>query len=421
MVGFAHRDNQLCVDGIPLADIANEFGTPLYVYSAAAIKASYEKFENSISGLNGQIYFAAKANSNLAVLRLLAKLGAGCDIVSGGEMERAITAGIPADKIIFSGVGKTEQEILMALERGIGQINAESSAEVDVILRIAQETNLSCRLALRVNPDVSTDTHAKIATGSKSTKFGISAEEALPLYRRIAASGIVEMGGFAVHIGSQIMSFESFATAWQHLLSMAEQLRGEGLQVPVLDLGGGIGIDYKTGIAANVDAFGALVKQVFMSYDYKLGFEPGRFITAEAGCLISRVIYTKDADGRQIIVTDGAMNDFIRPTLYDAYHRIEPVNPIILRDTPVIESDVVGPICETGDYFAKMRQLPHMAGGDLLAIMSAGAYGAVMRSAYNTRPPAPEVLVIEGNAYLVSTRQTIQDLMALDHIPEILA
>jgi len=417
MAGFTREQGRLHVDGIALDDLADQFGTPLYVYSADAITTAFTCFRDAVAGADSHIHFALKANSNLAVLRLLARLGAGADIVSGGEIQRAIAAGIAPEKIIFSGVGKTDDELLAAFEAGVGQINAESSAEVDAIIRLAEAHGHHCRVALRVNPDVDAKTHAKIATGKSDTKFGISMADCPALYRRMAASAAITPAGLAVHIGSQIMTLEPFENAWVNLLDLAESLRGEGLDVPGLDLGGGLGVDYTTGQPADINGFGALITRLFGNRQYRLGFEPGRWIIAEAGALLTKVIYTKKAPSKQFAIVDGAMNDLIRPTLYDAYHRIESVVDL---NTPQELVDIVGPVCETGDYLGLNRMMPSLASGDLLAVMSAGAYGAVMRSSYNTRPPAAEVLVMNGNAHLVSPRQSVADLMALDVIPDAL-
>ena len=417
MSGFDRINGDLCVDGIRLSDLAKEYGTPLYVYSAAAITDAYHQFRDAVSGADSHIHFALKANSNMAVLKLLANLGAGADIVSGGEMQRALSAGIAPENIIFSGVGKTDAELLAAMEAGIGQINAESPAEVDAIIRLGQAHGMTCRVALRVNPDVDAKTHAKIATGKSDTKFGISMESCTALYQHMAESDVITPAGLAVHIGSQIMTLEPFENAWHNLVDLAQDLREGGFDVPGLDLGGGLGVDYKTGQAGDVTAFGALVTRLFGNRQFSLGFEPGRWITAEAGTLLTQVIYTKDAPSKQFVIVDGAMNDLIRPTLYEAYHRIEPVAD---HGQPSITADIVGPVCETGDYLGLNRQMPPLQQGDLLAVMSAGAYGAVMRSSYNTRPPAAEVMVIDGEAHLVSSRQSVADLLALDQIPSVL-
>ena len=415
MAGFERIDGHLSVDGLKLDDIAAEFGTPLYVYSADAIRHAYDRFAQAVSGADSHVHFALKANSNMAVLRLLAKLGAGADIVSGGEMMRALAAGFPAEKIIFSGVGKTDGEITDALNEGVGQINAESPQEVLRILSVAEGLGKVARIALRVNPDVEAGTHAKIATGKSDTKFGISMDDCAEVYRMISDHPHGETAGLAVHIGSQIMSLEPFENAWTHLLDLVEALRADGMAVPSLDLGGGLGVDYTTGESADLDGFGQLVTRLFGNRKLSLGFEPGRFIVAEAGALVTRVIYTKDGEDKVFTIVDGAMNDLIRPTLYEAYHRIEPVGP---TSGTMVKTDIVGPVCETGDYLGLGRDMPKMTSGDLVAVMSAGAYGAVMRSSYNTRPPAAEVLVMDGKAHLVSVKQSVQDLIDQDIIPE---
>lgn len=417
MTGFSRINGTLEVDGISLEDIAARFGTPLYIYSAAAIRASYTRFTDALAGTKSRVHFAVKSNSNLAILRLLGRLGAGADIVSGGEMQRALKAGIAPEAIIFSGVGKSDEEITSALEAGIGQINAESEAEVRRILFLAQSCGKKSRLALRINPDVDASTHAKISTGKSDTKFGINRESALALYRDIAESGVMEPGGLAVHIGSQIMTLTPFRDAWTTLLDMAKELEAEGLPVPQLDLGGGIGIDYQTGTPADIEAFGDLVRSVFGNQPYHLGFEPGRFLTAESGILLTETLYTKSSPDKRFIIVDAAMNDLIRPTLYEAYHRIETVADKGKATGP---ADIVGPVCETGDYLGLDLMMPEVGKGDLLAVFSAGAYGAVMRSAYNTRPPAAEVLVLDGDVYPVSVPQRVEDLLALDCIPSVL-
>lgn len=404
-------------DGVAVNDIAAEFGTPLYIYSAAGITGNFNRFKQAVSGVKSDIHFALKANSNLAVLRLLAGLGAGADIVSVGEMQRALAAGIPPEKIIFSGVGKTEAELHAGITARLGQINAESEAEVETIIRIASELGIKPKLALRVNPDVDAKTHAKITTGKSDTKFGISVKSCPKLYRRIAESDAVEPAGLAVHLGSQIMSLEPFEEAWGHLLNLVDDLQGSGFDVPMLDLGGGIGIDYATGTPADLEGFGALALRMFGSRNLTLGFEPGRLITAEAGVLAVKVIAVKDNGTKKFIIVDGAMNDLIRPTLYDAYHRIEAASDL---GGDAITADIVGPVCESGDFLGLERRLPNVSAGDVLAVHSAGAYGAVMRSSYNTRPPAPEVLVLNGTPHLVSRQQSVDDLLALDIIPKVL-
>ena len=424
MSGFAYKDGVLTVDGIDLTAIAAEWGTPTYIYSAAAIEERYRHFRDNVVPPSGKVHFAIKSNSNLAVLRLLARLGAGADIVSHGEMKRALAVGFNPADIVFSGVGKTDADILAAFAANIGQINAESEAEVERILALAADAHtreagaVSCRLALRINPDVTTDTHEKISTGHGETKFGVALADVPRLYRRIAESSVIAAGGLAVHIGSQIMETGPFEDAWLVMRTLADELIASGFDVPVLDLGGGLGVDYATGEHADAAALGRVVSNLFGNRSYQVGFEPGRYLTAHAGVLLTEVIYTKPAQGKVFMIVDGAMNDLIRPTLYEAFHPIAPVRP---RPGDDVMTDVVGPVCETGDYFARDRMMPPAEAGDLVAVMSAGAYGAVMRSAYNTRPPAAEVMVIGGQAHLISTRQSVEDLLALDSIPDVLA
>ena len=291
------------------------------------------------------------------------------------------------------------------MNEGVGQINAESPQEVLRILSVAESLGKVARIALRVNPDVEAGTHAKIATGKSDTKFGIAMDDCAEVYRMISDHPHGETAGLAVHIGSQIMSLEPFENAWTHLLDLVEALRADGMTVPSLDLGGGLGVDYATGESADLDGFGQLVTRLFGNRKLSLGFEPGRFIVAEAGALVTRVIYTKDGEDKVFTIVDGAMNDLIRPTLYEAYHRIE-LGP---TSGEMVKTDIVGPVCETGDYLGLGRDMPEMSSGDLVAVMSAGAYGAVMRSSYNARPPAAEVLVMDGNAHLVSVKQSVPE------------
>ena len=415
-----NKNGELAVDDLLLSDIGDQFGTPLYVYSANAIIESYNNFQNAIKGVNGQIHFAVKANSNLAILRLLADLGSGADIVSIGEMHRALRAGIAPEKIIFSGVGKTDADIKEAIELRVGQINAESPAEIDAIVRVSNAIEKGCRVALRLNLDVEAKTHKKMATGSHDTKFGMTNTESswAALYDQIKSSEYLEQGGLAIHIGSQIMDFDGYDTAWRRLKGLGEFLRKKGYAVPSLDLGGGFGIDYRTGKTINLARLSSLLEDIFGDDSFALGFEPGRFLVAEAGALLTKVIYTKISYDKNYVIVDGAMNDLIRPTLYDAYHRIEAV-----KSPPenMFGADIVGPICETGDFFGHNRELAEVSSGDYLAVLSAGAYGAVMRSSYNTRPPAAEVLVLNGKAHRISKRITYRGLLNQDIIPPVLA
>ena len=418
MSAFA-RDNQgrLCAGGMPLGDIATSHGSPLYVYSGDGIRDDYRRFAAAVAPVDGSVHFALKANSALGVIGLLARHGAGADIVSGGEMARALAAGIPAEKIVFSGVGKSAEEISAALDAGIGQINAESPQEVEAISQIAAARSVQAPVALRVNVDVAPKTHAKISTGQRSTKFGVSTSqnEAADLYRKMAADPHIRPAGLAVHIGSQILELDPFERAYSALLSFGTVLRDEGLEVPVLDLGGGIGVDYQDGTPTDFTAYGELVSRLFAGSGFRLGFEPGRSIVANNGVLLTRVIYVKDGDNKRFAIVDAAMNDLLRPTLYEAHHDIRPVGP---EGAIKGLADIVGPVCETGDYLGLDRMMPSLAAGDCLAVMSAGAYGAVMASSYNTRPPAGEVMVLDGEVHILRRRRDVAELFAEEIIPD---
>ena len=418
MSAFARDDQgRLCAGGMPLGDIAASHGSPLYVYSGDGIRDDYRRFAAAVAPVDGSVHFALKANSALGVIGLLARHGAGADIVSGGEMARALAAGIPAEKIVFSGVGKSAEEIGAALDAGIGQINAESPQEVEAISQIAAARGVQAPVALRVNVDVAPKTHAKISTGQRSTKFGVSTSqnEAADLYRKMAADPHIQLAGLAVHIGSQILELDPFERAYSALLSFGTALRDEGLEVPVLDLGGGIGVDYQDGTPTDFTAYGELVSRLFADSGFRLGFEPGRSIVANNGVLLTRVIYVKDGDNKRFAIVDAAMNDLLRPTLYEAHHDIRPVGPEGAIEGP---ADIVGPVCETGDYLGLDRMMPSLAAGDCLAVMSAGAYGAVMASSYNTRPPAGEVMVLDGEVHILRRRRDVAELLAEEIIPD---
>ena len=418
MSAFARDDQgRLCAGGMPLGDIAASHGSPLYVYSGNGILDDYRHFAAAVAPVDGSVHFALKANSALGVIGLLAQHGAGADIVSGGEMARALAAGIPAEKIVFSGVGKSAEEIGAALDAGIGQINAESPQEVEAISQIAAARGVQAPVALRVNVDVAPKTNAKISTGQRSTKFGVSTSqnEAAGLYRKMAADPHIRPAGLAVHIGSQIMELDPFERAYSALLSFGTVLRDEGLEVPVLDLGGGIGVDYQDGTPTDFTAYGELVSRLFAGSGFQLGFEPGRSIVANNGVLLTRVIYVKDGDNKRFAIVDAAMNDLLRPTLYEAHHDIRPVGPEGAIEGP---ADIVGPVCETGDYLGLDRMMPSLAAGDCLAVMSAGAYGAVMASSYNTRPPAGEVMVLDGEVHILRRRRDVAELLAEEIIPD---
>ena len=424
MIGFSRDEaGRLLVDGLDVAQIAEEFGTPSYIYSGDGFIQHFQQFSQAVTPEDApyetHIHYAVKANSALAILSLLAKQGAGADIVSGGEMQRALAAGIPAAKIVFSGVGKSASEIQAALDVGIGQINAESPAELELIAAIAEASGKTAPVALRVNVNVDPGSHEKISTGQRSTKFGISTAdgEAERLYKWVCEQPHLTARGLAVHIGSQLTNLAPFEQAYQALLELADKLRDAGYPVPNLDLGGGLGVDYHLQQKPDFAAYGQMIQRIFANRGYHLGFEPGRSIAADQGILVTRTLYLKAGADKQFIITDGAMNDLIRPTLYEAHHEVAPViaDKAVASDAPL--SDIVGPVCETGDYLARGRKLPPVAANDLLAVFSAGAYGAVMMSCYNTRPEAAEILVYQGKAHLIRPRRSVADLLAMEDNP----
>ncbi|MGE3303830.1 MAG: diaminopimelate decarboxylase, partial [Hyphomonadaceae bacterium] len=379
---FDYRDGVLHCEGVSLADIAARHGTPAYVYSRATIERHYDVFKAAFAPRTVLIAYAVKANSNLAVLAALAARGAGADTVSAGEIVRALKAGVPPERIIFSGVGKTESEIEFACANAIHQINVESIAELDMVEAVARRAHARPGVAIRVNPAIGAGAHGKISTGGEDAKFGVSPQDALALYARAARSSHLKAQGLAVHIGSQIRDLSPLAEAFGVVRRMAEQLRGEGMGVERLDLGGGLGVPYFNEPDPPPPAeYAAMVERAFAGMDIDLAFEPGRLIVANAGILLSRVIRVQTRAAAPILVVDAAMNDLIRPAMYDAYHDIQPVREAD-RGAARAAMDVVGPICETGDTFARARPLPPLAAGDLVAFMTAGAYGSVMSSTY---------------------------------------
>ena len=413
---FRDAQHHLTIDGVPLDRLMTEFGSPIYIYSGAGLQRAFTAFQTAVAPVSGKLHFALKANSALGVIALLARCGAGADIVSAGELARALAAGIAAGDIVFSGVGKSAADIRAALTAGIGQINAESPGEVAQISAVAAAMGVVAPVALRVNVDVDAGTHAKISTGQRDTKFGISTDqrEAATLYAELAADPHIKPMGLAVHIGSQICDLAPFERAYTALLDVANGLRAEGLEVPCLDLGGGVGVDYQQASDTDFSAYGALVTRLFKDSGFHLGFEPGRAITANNGALLTEVIYVKAGDNKRFVIVDAAMNDLLRPTLYEAHHPIVTLAP----PQPAIgKADIVGPVCETGDYLGLDRDMPELRAGDRLAVLSAGAYGAVMASAYNTRPPAAELLVLDGTAHLLRPARSIDSLLAEETIP----
>lgn len=417
---FAPTPAGLAAEAVPLAQIAAEVGTPTYVYSAATLRRHVEVYVRAFGWGRGLVAYAVKANGNLAVLKVVAGAGAGADTVSGGEIRRALAAGLTPDRIIFSGVGKTDAELDLALSLPGLQINVESTIEMQRLEARSRAVGAKPLVCLRINPDVAAGTHAKIATGKAEDKFGLPVAEAMDLYAEAQTRGAVQMMGLAVHIGSQIGTLEPFDRAYGRLAELTAALRGQGLQVQRLDLGGGLGVAYGEGEGEaglpSPDQLGALARRHLGGLDVEVSVEPGRAIAANAGVLLARVIQVNERrDGLRFLVLDAAMNDLIRPTLYEAYHDIRPVSP---RRGPGQAYEVVGPVCESGDTFARGRRLPPLQAGDLVAFMGAGAYGAAMASEYNSRPLVAEVLVDGDRFALVRPRGTIEDMLARERLPD---
>ena len=417
MSAFAYRNGVMHAESVPLSAIAAEVGTPFYCYSTAALEAHYSAYAGAFAGQDADVCYAVKANSNLAVIRAFARLGAGADVVSGGEMRRALAGGIPSGKIIFSGVGKTREEMRAALEAGIHQINVESIPEVEALSEVAVSLGVTAPIAFRVNPDVDAKTHAKIATGKKENKFGVDYDHAREVYAQAAKLPGIKPVAIAVHIGSQLTDLAPFRAAYERVAALLHVLREDGHDITRLDLGGGLGIVYKHEAPPDIADYAAMVKSITGNLGCRISLEPGRSLVGNAGILVSRVIYLKQGLHRRFVIIDAAMNDLIRPTLYEAYHGIVPVTEPA-HGTATEPYDVVGPVCESGDTFALQRALPAMAPDELVAILSAGAYGAVMSSTYNTRPLIPEVLVNGDQFSVIRPRVSVEELLALDRVPD---
>jgi diaminopimelate decarboxylase len=410
---FQYRNGALHAEDVSLASLADEVGTPFYCYSTATLERHYRVFAEAFAGVPTLVCYAMKANSNQSVLRTLAKLGAGADVVSGGELKPARAAGITPEKIVLYGVGKTEAELRQALAENILCINVESEPELDLLSQLASETGRAARISVRINPDVDAKTHAKISTGKSENKFGIPLSRAREVYARAAKLPGIKVTGVDMHIGSQITDLGPMEDAFKLLVEFVGTLRADGHTIAHVDFGGGLGIPYEHDLPNPPEpaAYAEMVKRVAKGLDATLMFEPGRMIVGNAGILVSRVIYVKHGDAKNFVIIDAAMNDLIRPTLYEAHHDILPVRENTARD---FVADVVGPVCETGDYLALARRMAEPKPGDLIAIMTAGAYGAVQAGSYNTRALVPEVLVKDGQHSVVRPRIDADALIAMD-------
>ncbi|MEG6506123.1 diaminopimelate decarboxylase [Nitratidesulfovibrio sp. 1201_IL3209] len=406
---FQYRDGELHAEGVPVRELASRYGTPLYVYSAATLRRHFQAFDSAFTGVGHLTCYSVKANSNVHLLRLLADMGAGMDIVSGGELHRALTAGVPGQRIVYSGVGKRDDEIRAALEADILLFNVESVQELERIDAVAGEMGRTARIGVRINPDVDPKTHPYISTGMRNNKFGLDMEQAQAAYLLARDLPNVTPVGIDCHIGSQLTTLAPFLEALDRVLDFHERLRDLGLSITHLDLGGGLGITYGEETPPHPREFGEAVSDRLRGRGLSLILEPGRVIAGNAGILVGRVIYTKATPSKNFIIADAAMNDLVRPSLYQSYHRIAEVHPAGREE---ITADVVGPICESGDFLARDRILPDMRRGELLAVFSAGAYGFSMSSNYNSRPRAAEVLVDGATARCIRRRETLDDLVA---------
>jgi len=419
---FSYKNGELYAEDLPLAQIAVEVGTPFYCYSTATLERHFKVFSGAFDGVNSLVCYAIKANSNLAVIKTLARLGAGADVVSEGELRRALEAGIPASRIVFSGVGKRPWEMELALDVGIHQFNVESEPEVKVLSEVASRMGKVAPVAFRVNPDVDAKTHAKISTGKAENKFGVPWQDVSRIYGEAARLDGIKIQGVDVHIGSQLTDLDPFNNAFLRVRELVMQLRAEGHDITQVDLGGGLGIPYDGTVPPTPTSYGVVALEAMGNLGVQLIFEPGRLIVGNAGVLVSEVVYVKQGAERKFVILDAAMNDLIRPALYDGYHHIdtikEPSGNEPSTGTEMEAVDVVGPVCETGDTFARARNLPPVVAGDLVAFRSAGAYGAVMASTYNTRPLVPEVLVSGDQFAVIRKRPSIKELLELDTIPK---
>lgn len=420
MNDFHYRQGELYCEDVPLSRVAKEVGTPCYVYSHHTLVQHFRVYDGAFKHIPHIVAFAMKANSNLAVLRIMAKEGSGVDIVSGGELFRALKAGVPTSKIVFAGVGKKPDEIRDALRADILMFNVESSAEVQAINDVAASIGVRARVALRINPDIDPKTHPYISTGLKKSKFGIAADRALEEFKAAAAFSHIEVVGLHAHIGSQLTEVAPFVASLKKVLGMVQALSEQGIPLRYINIGGGLGITYSDETPPEPKDLAEAISPLVHDLKCVLIMEPGRVIVGNAGVLVTKVLYTKDGEAKRFLIVDAAMNDLIRPSLYDAYHDIRPLDEKIMSE-PKMAVDVVGPVCESGDFLAKDRVMPRMNAGDLMAVMSAGAYGFVMASNYNSRPRVPEVLVQKSHIHVVRSREGYDDLVRGEHIPPFLS
>lgn len=416
MTFFAYKNGDMHAEGVALKAIAQQVGTPFYCYSAGALRAAFREFADGMKGLNASLCYALKANSNLAVVKLFGDLGAGADIVSVGEMQRALAAGIPARRVVYSGVGKKASELAAALQAGVGQINVESSAELETLNAVAGQLGVKADITIRVNPDIDAGTHEKITTGRKENKFGIDIDLARDAFATAGKLPNLRVVGVAMHIGSQLTTLDPYRAAIVRVRDLIQQLRADGHRIDRFDIGGGLGIVYADEQPPSIADFIQVVGKETAGLGCELTFEPGRRLVGEAGVLVSEVILVKPGVSKTFVIVDAAMNDLIRPTLYEAWHDILPVRQP-RPDAATIRCDIVGPICESGDYLAQNRDLPALSAGELIMVRSAGAYGAVMASSYNSRPLAPEVMV-DGMRFAVTRpRPTIEEMISAERLP----
>lgn len=415
---FTYKDGTLHVEDVDLVSLSKSVGTPYYCYSTATLERHYQVLDEAFAGVKHLICYAVKANSNLAVLATIARLGAGMDVVSEGELRRARAAGVPSSKIIFAGVGKTREEMTYALQEDILGFNVESDSELTTLSEVAASMGKSARVALRVNPDVDAKTHAKISTGKSENKFGIPYRDARDMFMRAAKLPSIAVSGVHMHIGSQITDLAPFQQAFTLLRDLVTDLKADGHKLRHLDIGGGLGVPYRgaNDVPPHPSEYAKLVEMELGGLGLEIILEPGRMITANAGILVAKVIYVKQGHDRRFTIIDAAMNDLVRPTLYDAFHDIWPIDEVTAFGPPIVQ-DIVGPVCETGDYIALDRHLPELSEGDLIAIQSAGAYGAVMASMYNTRPLIPEVMVHGSEWAVIRPRLSYDQILGMDRIP----